>query len=283
MPEILDGRKARDSYTKGLIERSARLSTRPILALIQIGDNKESSIYIEQKKRFAQTIGAQVEHVRFAADVSPENVESTIRALNSRKDVNGIIIQLPLPTQFNKQALIELIDPTKDVDGLTNESQRLLDAGMPHLIPATAKGVMKLLDFYNIDVREKKVVVFGRSRLVGGPTASLLRARGASVSVCSSQTADPRAVSKLADIIIVAIGKPRLIDASYIQPGCVIIDVGISSITGETERRVSGDVDFESVSPLVKAISPVPGGVGPMTVLSLFDNLILSAEGSAAK
>ncbi len=287
MADILDGKRSRDSYTKGLIERSARLSMRPTLALIQIGDNKESNIYIEQKKRFAQAIDARVEHVKFKEDAAIADVEASIRSLNARADIHGIIIQLPLPARFDKNALIELIDPKKDVDGLTNESKRLLDMGTPYMIPATAKGIMKLLEFYKIDVRGKKAVVFGRSRLVGGPTASLLSARGADVSVISSQTVDPRAVSKQADIVIVAIGKPRLIDASYIKPGSVIIDVGINSLPesqlSPSGSTVSGDIDFDSISPLVKAISPVPGGVGPMTVLSLFDNLIVSAEGSAAK
>ncbi|HEY0907806.1 MAG TPA: bifunctional 5,10-methylenetetrahydrofolate dehydrogenase/5,10-methenyltetrahydrofolate cyclohydrolase [Candidatus Paceibacterota bacterium] len=287
MADILDGKIARDSYTKGLIERSKRLFARPTLALIQIGDNKESAIYIEQKKRFARTIDARVEHIQFKSEAKISDVEMAIRSLNARADIHGIIIQLPLPAGFDKHSLIEMIDPAKDVDGLTDANQRLLEAGTPNLVPATAKGVMSLLDFYGIEIKGKKAVVFGRSRLVGGPIASLLSARGASVSVCNSQTADPRAVSTQADIVVAAIGKPELIDASYVKAGSVIIDVGISTLPegrkSSTGKAIAGDVNFAAVSPLVKAISPVPGGVGPMTVLSLFDNLIVSAERSAAK
>lgn len=289
MTEILDGKIARNSYTKGLIERSARLSMRPTLALIQVGNIRESNIYIEQKKKFATMIDARVEHVMFPEDVSSLEIERAIDVFNKRTDIHGIIIQLPLPAHLNKELLIEKINPAKDVDGLTDANQQLLEKGIPHMIPATAKGVLALLTFYHIDVQGKKVVVFGRSRLVGGPIANLLRARGADVSVCSSQTVDPRALSTKADIVIVAIGKPEYIDASYIKPGAVIIDVGINSVntlqpeTHTPSRTMVGDVNFKEVSPLVKAISPVPGGVGPMTVLSLFDNLILSAEEGAAK
>lgn len=284
MVVILDGKIARNTYKKALIERSKKLSTRPVLALIQIGNNKESTIYIEQKKKFAHDIDARVEHVQYPENTSFEDIEKLIQSFNARKDINGIIIQLPIPKTLDVHKLVNTIDPKKDVDGLTDINQKLLEQGTPRFIPATAKGVMSLLEFYDIPVLHSKTVVFGRSRLVGGPIASLLKAKGAHVEVCHSQTTHPREISKGADIVIVAIGKPEYIDASYIKPGAVIIDVGINDISGKkleeeiTKRHIVGDVNHASVETLAKAISPVPGGVGPMTVLSLFDNLILSAE-----
>ncbi len=275
MSQLLDGKKARDFFKAQLMVRLKALPVQPLLALIQIGNNKESVIYIEQKKKFALSIGAAVEHIHLPETTTTEVVREQISLLNKRTDVHGIIIQLPIPSHTDKDSLIEEIDPTKDVDGLTSKTK---------FIPATAKGVGLLMDFYNIDPKGKKVAVFGRSRLVGLPTASLLTQKGALVSVCHSQTPNPKEISKEADIVIVAIGKPEHIDASYIKPGAIVVDVGINSTTGKKfdeempTRKLVGDVNFKEVSPVVSAISPVPGGVGPMTVLSLFDNLVLSAE-----
>ncbi|MEN9621821.1 MAG: bifunctional methylenetetrahydrofolate dehydrogenase/methenyltetrahydrofolate cyclohydrolase FolD [Candidatus Parcubacteria bacterium] len=280
MADILDGKKARDSYKQGLFERSKRLSCTPALALIQIGDNRESTLYIEQKKKFALDIHAQVEHIVFKTDVTFEEVQNVIKELNARTDIHGIIVQLPLPAHLDSRAIINIIDPQKDVDGLTDTNQTLLESGKAYFVPATARGVLDLLKFYHIEVKDKNVVVFGRSRLVGSPIAHLLKAQGAHVSVCHSKTEHPQEISKQADIVIVAIGKPELIDTSYIKEGVVVIDVGINSVldTKTQKMRLVGDVDHANVEKLVKAISPVPGGVGPMTVLSLFANLILSAE-----
>lgn len=284
MVNILDGKIARNSYKKALIERSKQLAFRPKLALIQIGSNTESTIYIEQKKKFAHDIHAEVEHITCKDASSYGEIEMIIQSYNIRNDIHGIILQLPVPQHLDAYKLINIIDPKKDVDGLTDVNQKLLANGTPHFIPATAKGVMSLLDFYSISVSGKKAVVFGRSRLVGGPLASLLKLKGADVSVCHRQTQNPRARSLAADIVFVAIGKPEYIDVSYIKPGAIVIDIGINSITGVkleeeiAKRKIIGDVDHASVKKVVQAISPVPGGVGPMTVLSLFDNLILSAE-----
>jgi methylenetetrahydrofolate dehydrogenase (NADP+) / methenyltetrahydrofolate cyclohydrolase len=284
MALLLNGKVARDAYKEKLVERIRKLPQAPIMALIQVGDNRESNIYIVQKKKFALAIGAHVEHVHFPAETNPIAVKEKIEELNKRSDVHGIIVQLPLPAHFDKQALIETISPTKDVDGLTNENQTLLDKGTPRLIPATPRGVSILLEHYSISVRGKQAVVFGRSRLVGAPLASLLRTKGASVEVCHSQTPNSKEISKKADLVFVAIGKPEHIDSSYIKEGAVVVDIGINSIEGKLDeevprRKLVGDVLFSDVEPHVSAISPVPGGVGPMTVLSLFDNLILSAEG----
>ncbi|MDE1874652.1 MAG: bifunctional 5,10-methylenetetrahydrofolate dehydrogenase/5,10-methenyltetrahydrofolate cyclohydrolase [Patescibacteria group bacterium] len=271
MTVMLDGRKARDSYKVALKERSdalVRAGIKPRLAIIQIGDNSESSVYIEQKKKFGAEVGAAVDHVKFASDMSEKDVSAAIAELNARGDIHGIIVQLPLPAGFDVSRLVGLVAPEKDVDGLVDGSA---------FMPATAKGVMMLLDFYGVEPRGKMSVVFGRSRLVGQPIASALRTRGASVSVCHSQTPNPKEISRAADIVVVAIGKRELIDASYIKDGAVVVDVGMHAVV-DGGRRLVGDVDRASVAPKASAITPVPGGVGPMTVLALFDNLISSAE-----
>lgn len=272
MPLILDGKVARDFYKKALIERVAKLSLVPTLSIIQIGDNKESSIYIEQKKKFGLSIGVKVSHIHLPKAVSFDEIKKTIQSLNSDREVSGIIIQSPVPAHLDFIKLVNLIDPKKDVDGLTDENQKLLVEGKPRFIPATARGVMLLLDFYKIPVSGKKVTVIGRSRLVGGPIAKVMEMKGANVTVCHSKTPNTAEITRQSDIVITAVGKPEFIDHSYIKKGGVIIDVGISGLIGISGLK--GDVNFADVSTVVSAISPVPGGVGPMTVLSLFDNLV---------
>jgi methylenetetrahydrofolate dehydrogenase (NADP+)/methenyltetrahydrofolate cyclohydrolase len=273
---ILDGKKARDSYTERLKERILDIGFSPTLAIIQVGKNEESSAYIRQKKRFGDVVGAKTEHISFPENVSFAEIEEKISELNDKEKIDGIIIQLPLPAHLDKMALIRLISPEKDVDGLTENSK---------FIPATARGVKSLLDFYDIPVKGKKVAMLGRSMLVGAPTARLMTDSGAHVIICHSHTANTRDITKSSDIIIVAIGKPRLIDDTYIgENEPVVVDIGINSVKGDKleeeigGRTLVGDVDFDKVAPLVSAISPVPGGVGPMTVLSLFENLVDAAD-----
>lgn len=280
---LLDGKKARDARRDALAEALHGLGFVPTLAIIQVGDNPDSTVYIEQKRKFAEKIGAKAPCFRFPEDASFAELYQKVKALNADASIHGIIIQLPLPRHLDKESLISLIDPMKDVDGLTDENQALLAEGCPRFVPATARGVLSLLDFYGISLTGKSVAVLGRSRLVGAPTALALRARGARVSVCHSQTENTQEITRASDIVIVAIGKPELIGASYIREGAVVVDVGINSLTGPLEeevprRRVVGDVHFAEISPLASAISPVPGGVGPMTVLSLFENLLDAAR-----
>ncbi len=283
MPVILDGKIARDHYRISLKERVKRLGFSPCLAIIQIGDNAESTIYIEQKKKFAASIGARVEHVKLPLETTEVDIKNKIESLNADYGTHGIIIQLPISNHLDKLTIINMIAPRKDVDGLTDTNQKLLESGTPDFIPATAKGVSLLLDFYKIDVAGKKAAVLGRSRLVGHPLAELLKIRGAHVSVCHSKTENTRDIAQTSDFVFVAIGKPEAIDASYIKPGATVIDIGINAREHKLEeeipkRKLVGDVKYEEVSKMAAAISPVPGGVGPMTVLSLFDNLIIAAE-----
>ncbi len=275
MPTILDGKTARDFYKKALEERVKKLSFVPTLSIIQIGDNRESAIYIEQKKKFGLSIGVKVSHIHLSRQVTFEEVVRVIGVENSKSEVAGIIIQSPVPKHLDFLKLVNLIDQKKDVDGLTEKSR---------FVPATAHGVMLLLDFYKISIKGKKVAVLGRSRLVGGPIARAMEMKGAYVTICHSKTANTLEITRQSDIIVVAVGKPEFIDRSYIREGSVIVDVGINSLYGEKlegempKRKVVGDVNFADVSPVASAISPVPGGVGPMTVLSLFDNLISASE-----
>lgn len=277
MAKILGGRVVRDEIALELAERVKKLARPPRLAIIQIGDNPASNAYVRQKKLFGEKIGAKVEHHKLAENAGQEEVAALIEKLNDDNEVDGIILQLPLPDYFlnyntatpNRMSdllladeLVAKIKSEKDVDGLTVASP---------ITPATARGVMALLDYYQIPVAGKKVTVVGRSRLVGKPIAELLRARDAIVTVCHRGTSDLAAETKPADIIIVAAGQAKLIGAKHVAAGQTVIDVGISRTN---DNKLIGDVDFVAVEKIVAAISPVPGGVGPLTVALLFSNLL---------
>lgn len=279
MAQILDGKVVRDAIAENLNSYIQNLKSKPKLVIIQIGDNPESNTYIGQKIKFGEKIGAIVELKKFPSDVTEQTLNLYIENLNSDQSVHGIIIQMPIPENLDREKLIDLIDPKKDVDGLTTTNQKLLEENNPNaIIPATAKGVISILNFYKVPIKNKKVVVVGRSKLVGKPVATLLKNLSAQVAVCHSQTIDLIQETKNADIMVVAVGKPNLITKDHVSPSQTIIDVGINVIDENLningKRHLTGDVDFESVSPMVTAITPVPGGVGPMTVASLFENLL---------
>ncbi len=305
MTKILDGKKVRDEIMAELKKKIKDFNIvpacagRPTLAIIKIGDNPDSEIYVRMKMNFAKKIGANAYVVdlkssrwnlesekRFHLDdsITQEILLDEIEKLNKDKTVHGIIVQSPLPSPLNWSEAVERITPEKDVDGVCSENRKnLLENNKEGIVPATARGVLSLLNYYKIPVRAKKVVVMGRSALVGNPLAVLMKNNGAEVSVVHSQTENPEKITREADILIVAIGKPEFVGAEYVKEGCVIIDVGITSVLirdkeGVESRKIYGDVDFESVKTLVSAISPVPGGVGPMTVASLFQNLVESCE-----
>jgi methylenetetrahydrofolate dehydrogenase (NADP+)/methenyltetrahydrofolate cyclohydrolase len=277
-PKILDGAAVRDVLRHGMKEALGHLLAfdptvpRPGLLIIQVGDKKESATYIRIKKTYGEYVGVRVEHAHLPAESTFEDVVSVIEKANSDGATHGIILQLPLPAHLHDATsrIIDRISPAKDVDGLTSTSTALLHAGKPGFVPATAKGVMSLLDFYGIECAGKKVVVMGRSALVGSPIGHLLKARGAEVAVVHSATKNPTAITQTADILIVAIGKPHLVDDRYVKPGQVVVDVGI---TVNEDKRIEGDVDVASVAGIVAHYSPVPGGVGPLTVASLFENV----------
>ncbi len=280
----MDGRKTRDELSIKMKEAVQKSGKKPTLAIIQIGALEESSAYIKQKKNFAEKIGALVTHRHFPETVGEAELVEEVSILNRDEHISGIIVQLPIPARLDKRKIIDAIQIEKDVDGLTSENKKRFEAGDPRaIVPATARGVLSLLKAYGVGVKAKKATVVGRSDLVGAPIATLLAREGAEVTVCHRGTPDIAEKSRTADILVVAAGKPFLVTKDFVSSGQVVVDVGINLVSGEKledeipKREIVGDVDFEDVSKIVSAISPVPGGVGPMTVLSLFQNLFDSA------
>ena len=282
---ILDGKKVRDEIAKMLRRKVEAFSPRPMLVILQVGENKESSAYIAQKKKFGEKIGVIVGHLLVPETVSEEKLIAQIKELNADREVHGIIVQLPLPQALSPESIINAVAPEKDSDGLTRANEELFREGRPRFVPATARGIVELLEHYRVPIAGKKAAVLGRSRLVGAPTALLLKKKGALVTVCHSQTPNVSAVTRASDIIIVATGKPKLVNDAYVRSDKTqtIVDVGITAVTDKGEERLEeevpkkklvGDVDFERIKDKVAAISPVPGGVGPMTVAALFENLV---------
>lgn len=292
MAIILDGKKARVFYTSLLKERVLRIGKKPTLAIIQIGNREESSVYIKQKIKFGESLGIKVEHIKFDEDTDEGEVINKIQELNKDISINGIIVQLPIPAHFEKMRIINQIDPKKDTDGLTDINRNKRSGGLWAPIPATGRGVFELLNFYNTEILNKKIAVLGRSILAGGPIAEILEKNGAKVTVCNSRTPieEEKIITKNSDIIIIAIGKPQFLNKDFLSNNRqqVVVDVGINPVNNTYKNKqvyvkmleevpmtkFIGDVDYFNVIDLVSAISPVPGGVGQMTVLALFENLI---------
>ena len=281
MALILDGKKVRDTIVIKLTQEVKRLRRPPSLAIIQLGGHEDSSAYIRQKIKLADRIGAHVLHFTFAETIPQKTLAETINGLNGDEDVDGIIVQLPLPKYFDEGRTIDLISPLKDVDGLTAANLKLLLENKPEgFVPATARGVITLLDTYDIPVAGSRVVVVGRSFSVGKPIAHALLNRNATVTIAHSHSVNLGEITRQSDIIVVAAGKKGLIGPNEVRPGQTVIDVGINTTIGQEDGAVlSGDADFEALKDIVGAISPVPGGVGPMTVVSLFQNLVKAAAG----
>jgi methylenetetrahydrofolate dehydrogenase (NADP+)/methenyltetrahydrofolate cyclohydrolase len=270
MALILNGKIARDALAEELSAKIKKCEQAPMLVIIQVGDRADSNSYIRQKKLFAERIGAKIVHRVYPEKASQDEILKEIEKNNKDKNIDGIIVQMPLPVHLDKQLLIEAVDPHKDVDGLTLRNAAHLYSNNPDgFVPATAQGIVSLLHFYNIPIEGKHVVVVGRSALVGKPTALALLNLNATVTLAHKYTEHLQTITKSADILIVAIGDPLFITQEYISPGQVVVDVGINAVDG----ALRGDVAFTEAEPIVAAISPVPGGVGPMTVLSLFQNL----------
>ncbi len=277
---LLDGKSLSQKISESLASRIKDLGFSPVLAIIQIGAIEESNVYIKHKKAFADKIGAKVSHIILPSDVKEEEVIEKISELNNDDSTQGIILQLPIPENLDKRKLIEAINPLKDVDGLHSVNQsKIFQGDDSGIIPATPKGVMSLLREYKINLEGKKAIVVGRSLLVGRPMAMLLLKENATVTIAHSKTQNLRDLINESDIVVVAVGKAGLVTKDMVKAGQVIVDVGTNSIVGpktleEIEtRKLVGDVVFDDVKDIVGGISPVPGGVGPMTVASLFQNL----------
>lgn len=259
--QLLDGKKAKEHYLEQLKTRVLFLSSSPKLVVIQVGNREDSNSYIRSKKLFAEKLGAEVIHEKLSDKIKKDEIIKLIKKYNKDNSVNGIIVQLPLPAHLNADEIINTIDVRKDVDGLTDNAI---------YTPATARGIKELMDFYNIKLKNKKVTILGRSKIVGKPTAIMCEAEGAKVTVCHSKTENIYDKTKKADIVILAIGKPHLISKEYLSKNQIIIDVGITNVEG----KLKGDVNYDEVKDIVAMITPVPGGVGQMTVLALFENLV---------
>ena len=267
---LLDG-KATAQEVKDYLKKIVDSGVHRKLVIVQVGDNPASNTYIKNKVKACEYVGVECEVKHFEESIPEEKLRAEIDVLNEDDSVNGIIVQLPLPEHIIEWRVVERIKPIKDVDGFTKISAgRLMHGGRLH-VPATPLGIVKLLEKYNIETDGKECVIVGRSNIVGKPMAHLMLDMDATVTVAHSHTPNLKEVCKRADILIVAIGKPKMINREYIKEGAVVIDVGINR---DENGKLCGDVDFDDVKDVVSAITPVPGGVGPMTVAMLLNNVV---------
>jgi methylenetetrahydrofolate dehydrogenase (NADP+)/methenyltetrahydrofolate cyclohydrolase len=281
---IIDGKtvaaRVRGEVAAGVRELTARSGSPPGLATVLVGDDPASDVYVRAKQRACIEVGMVPVDRRLPADASSDLVAAELESLNGDDEVSGILLQLPLPAALDDGPLTALIDPAKDVDGLTPVNAGLLSLGRPGLRPCTPLGVMQLLADTGVSLEGAEAVVVGRSNLFGKPMAALLLAANATVTMCHSRTRDLRRVCAGADVLIAAVGHPRLIEKDFVKPGAVVIDVGMSRLTPEQAGNASGlvgDVDFDHVKEVASAITPVPGGVGPMTIAFLLRNTLEAA------
>jgi methylenetetrahydrofolate dehydrogenase (NADP+)/methenyltetrahydrofolate cyclohydrolase len=256
----------------------------PGLCVILVGDNPASQIYVKTKSKKLQSLGLRSKNIYLNNDVSQNELIQTINGLNQDSNYHGILVQMPLPSHIDSQLIINSIDSTKDVDGFHPENVGWLSIGKPRFIPCTPKGIMKIFKHYNIELSGKDIVVIGRSNIVGRPMSILVSSNGewsnGTCTICHSRTKNLEQYTRNADVVISAIGKPNYLKADMIKKGSIIIDVGINRVEAENDKgyKIIGDVDYNSVIDKVSFITPVPGGVGPMTIAMLVENTIEAAE-----
>lgn len=248
---------------------------KPGLAVILVGENAASQVYVRNKVAACDSIGIQSTEIRLPVDVPERVVLENLVQLNNDPTVNGILVQLPLPEHINENKILETISPEKDVDGFHKVNVGAMVTGNAKFYPCTPHGIMMLLDFYGIPIEGQHAVVIGRSNIVGKPMALMLLEKGATVSICTSKTADLSLFTRQADIVVVAVGKPNMLEASMIKKGAAVIDVGINRLENGS---LVGDVDYQSALTVAGFLTPVPGGVGPMTITMLLENTIRSSE-----
>lgn len=281
--EIMNGKWVSQTISEKLKEKTGQLiasgKRTPHLAAIIVGQNGASETYVASKIKHCEEIGFKSSLIRLEESSTEEDLTHVIKTLNDNEDVDGILVQLPLPRHINEMNIINLIDPEKDVDGFSPVNTGRMVLGMPSYIPATPYGIMLMLEHYKIETAGKKAVVIGRSNIVGRPMSILLSQAGpfgdCTVTVCHSKTKDLASICKDADIIVAALGKPGFLTGEMVKPGAIIIDVGITRVPDESKKSgfsIKGDVDFDSVSPKSSYITPVPGGVGLMTIAGLLMN-----------
>ena len=280
--QLLDGNALGQKLRAGFKQRAEELAAqgvRPGLAVILVGEDPASQVYVRNKVNACEQAGFHSVKCTFAPDVEPQVVLAKIAELNADPAIHGILVQLPLPRQFDADAVLDAIAAEKDVDGFRAENVGALMQGQPCFIPCTPYGVMKFFEYAGITLKGKEAVVVGRSNIVGKPMAMLLLHAGATVTICHSQTRDLAEHCRRADILVAAVGRPRMITGDMVKPGAVVIDVGINRLQdGPDAGKLCGDVDFASVKDVAAFITPVPGGVGPMTITMLLANTLESAE-----
>jgi methylenetetrahydrofolate dehydrogenase (NADP+)/methenyltetrahydrofolate cyclohydrolase len=273
--QVIDGKAVARRVRERVGREVAEMGRRPGLATVLVGDDPASAVYVRMKREDSAEVGIESFHREPGGDVAPEDLAALLRQLNADERVHGILLQLPLPDRLDQDAFISLIDPGKDVDGLTAANAGLLFQGREEaMVPCTPAGVMELLAEAQVELEGARAVVIGRSILVGKPLVQLLLAANATVTHCHSRTRDLPAVCREADVLIAAVGSPRLVTADMVREGAVVIDVG----TNRTDDGLVGDVDYDAVAQKARAITPVPGGVGPMTRAMLLVNTLRAAK-----
>ena len=271
---LIDGKKVSRQIRNRLAEEVQELNKKtgktPGLATVLVGDDPASAVYVRNKNKICGELGFQSFEQKLSADTSEEQLLQLVGELNSNKDIHGILVQLPLPDQIDSEKILQAIDPKKDVDGFHPVNVGKLVVGNALLTPCTPTGIIKLLDHYDIEISGKHAVIIGRSNIVGKPVSMLLLQRNATITICHSRTQDLEEVTRSADIIVAAVGRANFVTEEMVSEGTVVIDVGINRVDG----KLTGDVDFEPVSKKASHITPVPGGVGPMTIALLMENTL---------
>ncbi len=279
---VIDGKasaaKLREKIAAYIADLKAKHNLQPGLATVLVGSDPASEVYVRNKRKTAEAIGFKSVHVELPADVAQEELLKQVKALSADPTVHGILVQLPLPKHLDEAAVLDALDPAKDVDALTPTNAGLLLSGRAHLVSCTPAGVMLLLKEYAGDIAGKEALVIGRSLLFGKPAAQLLLAANATVTMAHSRSKDLPGLARRADILVAAIGKPEFVKADWVKPGAVVIDVGINRVdAGDGKYKLVGDVDYEAAKAVAGAITPVPGGVGAMTIICLMHNTLIAA------
>ena len=278
MPIIIDGKAVAQSVREDVKAQVEELKSKGIsttLAVIIVGDDSASRVYVNNKKKACAEVGIISEEYALPADTTQDELLCLIKMLNDRSDVNGILCQLPVPKHIDETAIINAINPAKDVDAFHRSNVGAIMLGDYNFLPCTPAGIMELIKHYNIDVKGKNCVIIGRSNIVGKPMAMLMLHSDATVTICHSRTQNLKDVVKSADIVVAAVGKPKFVTADMVKEGAVVIDVGINR---DENGKLCGDVDYDNVMPISSYITPVPGGVGPMTIATLMQNTVTASK-----
>jgi methylenetetrahydrofolate dehydrogenase (NADP+)/methenyltetrahydrofolate cyclohydrolase len=275
---ILDGKSLAASIRASVKERIAQRGVRPGLAVILAGDDPASKVYVRNKTRACEEAGVRSVQIDYPSSVSQQELVARIRALNADPAVHGILVQLPLPKGIDEQAVLGEVSPAKDADGFHPANLGALLSGRPRFVPCTPAGILRLIDHAGVPLAGRRAAVIGRSTIVGKPLALLLLQRDATVTLCHSKTQELETEARRADILVAAVGRPKLVTAAMVKPGACVVDVGINRLA---DGSLAGDVDFAAVRDVAGWITPVPGGVGPMTIAMLLENCLHAATGES--